>query len=53
MTNEAIKVLLIFGLYVILEVILCFSSFRELKAALTMKAPRSPAAEPRRSPAKN
>lgn len=53
MTNEAIKVLMIFALYGTLEVILCFSSFREIKAALTMKAARSRAAEPRRSAVKN
>lgn len=41
MTNEAIKALMVFALYGILEIVLCFSSVDKLKAALTVKTRRA------------
>lgn len=48
MTNEAIKALMIFALYGILEVILCAPSAQKLKAALSTKARHTTKAEPNR-----
>lgn len=48
MTNEAIKALMIFALYGMLEVILCVPSARKLKAALSTKAARTTKIEPNR-----
>lgn len=48
MTNEAIKALMIFALYGILEIILCVPSAQKLKAALSTKVSRTTKAEPNR-----
>lgn len=52
MTNEAVKVLMIFALYGILEVILCAPSTQKLKTVLSKKVAHAVKAEPNRAAAR-